>query len=422
MIAKYDKLLGRIREGDIGSGPVYTDVLGQQWSLSMNADGSLQSSESLDAVKKRIRNEVNLVSRWLSDNAAKGIMSEVGWPQDADTTSWNQVEALMEREYTAAGVPCLLFTAQGAPGPSTGQVTLYTRSSGTYNTTSFDTAAGTAIAPEQFEPIYPNYRGIDIFGGTANDGGGSGNASIMNNSSPGTYGTDWWYEGQGSYDYLASRGYTVARVGFRLERLYPTFYSALDSNELARLVQQVTYAVNAGMKVVLDCHNYGMYVTSSGPQMLTSTGFPLAAFTDFWTKMSTEFKANSGVLAYSLMNEPHDLPNTSLGQSGAKSWELASQAAVDAIRANSDTHEIHVSVYEWGHWPWVSKNHAKGWITDSNFRYEGHHYLYFNRLTAANYPDTYADENTFVAGTWINQMNPGARWSDLAAIKYNDLP
>jgi len=84
--------------------------------------------------------------------------------------------------------------------------------------------------------------------------------------------------------------------------------------------------------------------------------------------------------------------------SPAAQWEQATQAAVAAIRGNSDTAVIYVPGYQFsGAQNWVT-NHPVPWITDAQGRtiYEAHYY--FDRDNSGDYPDTYTAENTDAVG------------------------
>lgn len=75
------------------------------------------------------------------------------------------------------------------------------------------------------------------------------------------------------------------------------------------------------------------------------------------------------------MREPAGLPGATV-RDQAKLWEQASQAAVNAIRANGDGHRLLVSGYRFSNlynWP---DQHPVSWISDplNNFMYEAHHY------------------------------------------------
>lgn len=372
-----------------------------------------------DLVSQRVVNELRVFGRWLAANNARGLISEIGWPGNQDPQQWNRVVHAWYQTANELKLPVLAFTAQG-PGTNFAQLTMYARSAGSVSGGQSIDKAGSQAAIAEAHLGTPNYwRGIDVFGGAANDGGGDGNPAIMSNTSTGT----WWYEPQGTYNYLASRGYTVARIGFRWERLQPNRGAALDATELARITDAVTKAGNAGMKAVLDLHNYALYVTAGGTHKLGSSSLPISDLVDFWTRVSAVFKDNTNVLAYSLMNEPHDMPISALGEPGARHWEAASQSCVNAIRAAGDTHEIHVSLYEWGRVYAAPHNHPVGWIYDpaNNFRYEAHHYLYLDHSTAANYPHNFDTELGNCRSRWTRAMTGNTPWSRLSNLTWNQL-
>mgnify|MGYP006160367815 CR=1 FL=1 len=145
----------------------------------------------------------------------------------------------------------------------------------------------------------------------------------------------------------------------------------------------------AGMRVILDIHNYGAYWLSDGAQgvrrPIGSAEVTVSHFASLWANMSTAFRANAGVAGYGLMNEP-------VGMAGPVAWEQASQAAVTAIRQNADAKLVLVPGYNWsGAQQWTSQ-HARAWISDpyANVRYEAHHY--FDRDNSGAYLNSYAAE------------------------------
>ncbi|CAN5176455.1 hypothetical protein BH09PAT1_BH09PAT1_0960 [soil metagenome] len=79
-------------------------------------------------------------------------------------------------------------------------------------------------------------------------------------------------------------------------------------------------------------------------------------------------------------------------QTPQKLWEGSSQAALSAIRANSDTKLIMVEGYNYAAAQTWSTNHPTAWITDSanNFRYEAHHY--WDSDNSGTYVSNYATE------------------------------
>jgi endoglucanase len=225
---------------------------------------------------------------------------------------------------------------------------------------------------------------------------GTQSTSTFSNVKPGAYDQTYHYDGQASFNYLASRGIKEVVIPFRWERIQPTLGGALNAAEVKRLKDVITRANNAGIKSVPIVANYGaywLYDSKSGKGVRRAIGSAYVGkgkLADMWKKLSLELKAHPGISAYGLMREPASLPG-STNRAQAMVWESASQAAVNAIRANGDTQRLLVSGYRFSNahtWP---KQHPKKWIVDpaKNHLYEAHHYW------AATYDDgylSYADE------------------------------
>src|SRR5438445_9513266 len=74
---------------------------------------------------------------------------------------------------------------------------------------------------------------------------------------PGVFGTDYTYPTHSEIDYYAGKGLGVIRLPFLWERIQRSEFGSLDSAELARLDDVVTYATGKGLKVDIDPHNFG---------------------------------------------------------------------------------------------------------------------------------------------------------------------
>jgi hypothetical protein len=164
---------------------------------------------------------------------------------------------------------------------------------------------------------------------------------------PGTYSTDYAYDSSSAISTIATYGHKIIRVPFRWERIQPTRNAALDATELSRLTAVVTAANSAGMKVVLDVHNYGRYIVSGGAELVLGTDIPAADLVDLWTRLSTAFKGNPGVYAYGLMNEPHDLPAATGSFSGVVryNWDAGTVAGWtgDSATATNVSSKLHLA-------------------------------------------------------------------------------
>jgi len=82
---------------------------------------------------------------------------------------------------------------------------------------------------------------------------------------PGSLNIDYFESSQATYTYFGNKGFNTVRLPFLWERLQPTLDGDLDTTYKGYLDDQITKAANAGLKVILDCHNYGRRnVTSAG--------------------------------------------------------------------------------------------------------------------------------------------------------------
>lgn len=362
--------------------------------LDLTRVAPTQDAPTQDAVVDRNLSELQGFVDWLDRENARGYIGEVGWSNSiqrgfGDAGRWNVVA---EEWYKKADVANLWVTAWGVDERQRwGGFWLSTYTSvgdGSVKPISVPQSQASIL---EAHPTTPGYqRGINVSGAEGTEVG-------FSNRNPGVYGEDYWYGSQETFDYLRSRGITTVRLPFRWERIQPTLGGKLDPTELARLKECVRRAGNADLKVVLDVHNYGGYrlydpQTNSGVERkLGSSYIGQADLADLWAKLSVEFKDDADVLAYDLMNEPNGMPSGS-NKTAAQVWEDASQASLDAVRANGDGKLVMVPGYQYsGVWAW-STNHPHKWINDSanNHMYTAHQYFDGNR--SGYYRDPYTTE------------------------------
>ena len=121
-------------------------------------------------------------------------------------------------------------------------------------------------------------------------------------------------DARSTFDYLASRGVKLVRIPFRWERLQPRLGEAVDAGEIKRLKNVVARANGAGLKVILDMHNYGGYYLYNGThgvrRPIGSAKIQVWRFAEIWGRISNNFAGVRAVL---------DLPNTSVGEPTADS-------------------------------------------------------------------------------------------------------
>ena len=339
-----------------------------------------------DPVAARALTDLRRFTKWLARGGrrGKGMIGEVGWPGDPASggeSRWNRIAAAWYAEAERAS----LWVAAWATGefwaPSY-KLLAYGGSGGPV-----DRANAQAAVIEQQRA--PELRGVNVAGAefaTPVDEA----LHEFSNVNRGTYGRDYVYPSQATLVFLASRGITYVRLPVRWERLQPTLRAPLSGAESARLLEAIRRARAAGLKIVLDVHNYGAYylhdakIGAGVRRPIGSLHVPNGAFANLWSRLARLVGHNSAVIGYGLMNEP-------VGMRGPGAWEAASRAAVHAIRATGSKKRIFVQSYFWGGAAQFPTQHPRGpWIRDANTWYEAHQY--FDRDRSARYVLSYDEE------------------------------
>ncbi|PZQ44336.1 MAG: hypothetical protein DI551_10335, partial [Micavibrio aeruginosavorus] len=218
-------------------------------------------------------------------------------------------------------------------------------------------------------------------------------------SGVGTYGWTYIYPSASTIQYYADQGIDSIRLPFKWERIQSEPFGELNQAEVARIKTFLDNAQAAGMKVVLDVHNFGSYNGNS----LGTEKLPTTALGDLWAKIAAEFKDHPAVEGYGLMNEPVGLPTK-------ETWPTAAQEAIDAIReVDSDT-AIYVMGYGYGAAQnWLKDNDGLKNLVDSgnNLVFEAHQY--FDRYTSGWYAGTYDSEGAY-ADVGVDRLQPFIKW------------
>jgi hypothetical protein len=351
--------------------------------------GPASAQTAPDALHRRVRAELKVFTEWLETNGVEGYIGEVGWPDDVkgDHAQWNALAEVWFDDADAANLWVAVWaTGEWWTNPFY-KLAVYENRRGGLVVDS----TNTQVPVVEAHPSAGSYRrGISVCGAEFGTPDPPARTSRFSNRTPGVYDTAYHYESRQTFDYLAGRGVDFVRLAFRWERLQRTPGGELNTTELGRLRDTVARARAAGVDVLLDLHNYGDYYLYDGRRgvrrPIGSAQVTRAHFADVWRRISAAFKADPGVIGYGLMAEPVAMP------SGARGWELDSQQAVEAIRANDDGKLVTVSGYEWAgaqNWP---EQHPDKWISDpaDNHLYEGHHY--WDRNNSGTYARTYAEE------------------------------
>ena len=129
---------------------------------------------------------------------------------------------------------------------------------------------------------------------------------------PGVADRDYRYPTAADLRYVARRGHRMVRLPIRWERIQPTLLGPLNRAELHRLTKAIDDARSAGLKVLVDLHNYARFIRSAaqgGATLVLGDGrLTDAHLVDLWSRLSGALRGRAGVLGYGLMNEPHNLP------------------------------------------------------------------------------------------------------------------
>jgi hypothetical protein len=384
-----------------------------------------------DAVTHLALDELKIFTSWLG--GAGGYIGEVGFPQNTtrsreqfapDEERWAR---LGEAWYSHADAKGLWVTAQEC------SERYNDTNDGGYHASLWMSVGEGAGGPNPIAVAKPGYqaalvkRHLRVSGawrGVNFSGGQRWEEGIHSNRSPGVYGDDYWYPtvnpnpsdpavngGRNSFGYLRSEGVGLVRVGFRWERLQPVLGGGLEAVELARLKASIRNAGAAGLKVVLDCHNYGGYWTAAtgghdgtGKQALNSPGCTVVHFRDLWKRLSSQFASDPTVIVYDLMNEPNGKKGIvpARGRTQGQTWEAITRSVVSDIRGRGDRTTIAVTTYRASVDECVDHHPNGPWIPASipGIRYTAHQYFdhYSGSGTGGgNYVRSYEDENAHYA-------------------------
>ncbi len=278
--------------------------------------------------------------------------------------------------------------------------------------------------------------------------------------------------------WLAANGYTKTRLPIKWEMLQPMLNDTV-ANAAARdaigepgafhagYESYVTGVLDAhaaaGMKCIVDCHNYCRYrdfvfqsdgsvaglvkpanplvraYTTDNAQVQTRI-FALAPgvtlkqsnFIDFWTRVARRWKDHPGFGGYGLMNEPFFMPKPGdiveafqgYGQD-LTIWPTYARAAIDAIRAVDPANPIYLSGNDWGS-AWTIGTNNPGWPLDAaNLIYEVHAYIdAFSNGTGRDY-DLEAARNfssglglvAINADTGVERLKIAVDWAQPRGVK-----
>jgi hypothetical protein len=298
-----------------------------------------------DALTKKALNRLAVFTTFLTATTGKtgfqgGAITEVGIPQAradssppaayvTDVPLWQK---LYHEWYTAAD-DASLWVVPWASGPQWGDYNLamHTNDSGY---TSSGTNIDKLFSPGGLDVVeaHPVQDGATYRRGVNLAGGEFGHKQPgFDNAHLGTFGSDYYFPTAADIAVLAARRITTVRLCVSWERLQPTLLGALDSTYLGRITAVADACLANGVGLVIDLHNYARYeysdsgtkkvlvlryedgvdLASAGPTAEDAGKLGKNYLIDLWRRVSNAYRTHAGVVAYELMNEPHDVaPST----------------------------------------------------------------------------------------------------------------
>jgi endoglucanase len=187
---------------------------------------------------------------------------------------------------------------------------------------------------------------------------------------PGVFNKDYTVPLPSEVDYFMGKGMNIFRLPFLWERLQGAQNGDFNSTYLGYIDSVVKYATGKGAHVLLDPHNYARYYGK-----IVGVDVPVAAFADFWKKLSNLYKGNANVI-FGLMNEPNTM--------STEVWLSDANAAIAAIRSTGAKNLIFVPGNAWtGAWSWeqnwygTPNAQVMTGVVDpgNNFAFEVHQYM-----------------------------------------------
>ena len=341
-----------------------------------------------DALTFRAVAELTSFSDWVRANGVSGIIGEVGWPDGADTSRWNDLAGRWYRETDRDSLG--VFAWSGAERwPVTYPLAIYRRSSPDGARPPVFVVGPQAAVVEGHPPPAGSAGGVSLADGSF--GASWTDQSRYSAAATGVYGVDYSYPSADLLRLLRSRGVHQVRLAITWERLQPAPGAALDPVAVAQLRAVFAAAAATGVTVVLDLHNYGRFARGAGAarQVLTlgSPQLPARDLADFWRRLTVAVRDEPVVSGFGVMDEPHDLPG------GAGAWETTSAEAVAAIRETNRDATVLVGGYSYSSAARWTSEHPRPWISPSMWPvvYEAHQY--FDSTGEGIYAQGYAAED-----------------------------
>ena len=242
------------------------------------------------------------------------------------------------------------------------------------------------------------------------------------NASPGEHGEAYVFPSEDTVRWFTDRGLRVLRLPLAWERLQPEPAGPLEPTYAQRVLELLDLAQLHGARVVLDLHSYGRYRMAAhgtvqelvvGDPLDRERGLKAEHLADLWIRVAARVHDHPALLAYGLMNEPHDM--------GDADWHATSSSVVAALREAGDRSWVWVAGDGWSKAAeWAAHNPAQPWVDDPLERvaYEAH--VYFDADGSGRYGSSFADElaaDPSAAARGRERLEPFAAWCERHGVR-----
>ncbi|WP_067145360.1 cellulase family glycosylhydrolase [Pseudotamlana agarivorans] len=227
---------------------------------------------------------------------------------------------------------------------------------------------------------------------------------------PGTYNVDYTYPTESELDYYKTKGLKLVRLPFKWERIQHTLNGNLNTDELSRIQTFLQAAAASDMQVILDLHNYCRYKLNGSEQIIGSSNLSIAHVKDLWTKLAAALKDSTNLYGYGIMNEPHDLLNST-------PWFDIAQEIINGIRSTDTKTTIIVGGDSWSsaeRWMTYSDNLKNLSDPSNKLIYEAH--VYFDKDASGTYPNNYDADGAY-PNIGIDRVTPFVNWLQANNLK-----
>lgn len=204
---------------------------------------------------------------------------------------------------------------------------------------------------------------------------------------PGKAGTNYFWASAAQITRWAGFGAKKARVGIAWERIQRKLFGPLDPGYSKELLDNIKLHGKAGLKVLVDVHNYVGYTTTNtavNRQKIGTAAVPHGALADVDAKIVALIKSDPEAYAafygIDLCNEPVGIPSVDV-------WVKEAQLCIDAIRKIDMECAIAVESFDWAT---TASFKAKGneklfTLKDPANRIEIHTHLYMDENAGGVY-------------------------------------